>query len=149
MFENIFIRHPRVNNQSSLKQNQLKAIVTDMSPLFFSLGNRKCLMVIPDTLAHLNGHTILTYTYNIFMDNVLTAPLQSRSKESTPHLEHIKDPNYMGFVTFEKPGHHFSYTADGQQELNNDEVEEVIENLSHVWDNPDLGTKPIKSKTVI
>ncbi|GAC1305326.1 MAG: hypothetical protein NVSMB24_14050 [Mucilaginibacter sp.] len=95
-------------------------------------------MVIPDTQAHLNGHAVLTFTYSIFLDDGLNAPQQSRSKESTLHLEVNNDPRYCGHITFEKPGHLFQYTADGVNELNSDEVQEIIENLSHVRDNPSL-----------
>jgi hypothetical protein len=36
-----------------------------MTPLFLKLNNGTPLMIIPDTEAHLDGHTILTYTYSI------------------------------------------------------------------------------------
>lgn len=109
-----------------------------MKPLFFTLGNRKRLMVIPDTEAHLDGHSIITFSYSIFLDNGQKAPLQSRSKESALHLGVNNDPNYCGHITFEKPGHLFQYIADGQHELESDEVQEIIEDLSHVRDNPSL-----------
>src|SRR3978361_828729 len=100
-----------------------------MTPLFFTLENRLPLMVIPDTQAHLDGHAILTYTYSIFLDMGHGDPLLSRSTESTLHLEKINDPDYYGYVTFEKPGHLFTYTADGQRELNDEEVNELIVQL--------------------
>jgi hypothetical protein len=109
-----------------------------MKALYFKLENSMKFMVIPDTQAHLNGHTIITHTYSIFRDTGADNPLLARSKESTLHLEQIKDPEYFGFITFELPGSMFSYTADGQQELETDEVEELIEHLSHVRDNPSL-----------
>ncbi|QEC74740.1 hypothetical protein [Mucilaginibacter ginsenosidivorax] len=62
----------------------------------------------------------------------------ARSKESTPHLEKIEDPDYFGFITFEKPGSIFYYTSDGQQELTSGQASERIEHLSHVRDNPAL-----------
>jgi hypothetical protein len=107
-----------------------------MKPLFIRLTDGLELMVIPDTTAHLNGHTILTYTYSIFRDMGADNPLVSRSKESTLHLEKIDDPDYYGFLTFEKPGKLFSYTADGQLELDSAQVQELIEHLSHIRDNP-------------
>ncbi|MGZ3871501.1 MAG: hypothetical protein ACXVJD_01215 [Mucilaginibacter sp.] len=109
-----------------------------MKTLYFTLDSNLKLMVIPDTQAHLNGHTIITRTYSIFMDSGTGNPLLSRSKESTLHLEVIDDPDYFGFITFEKPGAVFSYTADGQRELNSEEVTELIEHLSDVRDNPPL-----------
>ena len=114
-----------------------------MTPISLTLGNRKRLLVIPDTVAHLDGHAILTFTYSLFVDDGINSPQQNRSRESTLHLDRIDDPNYYGFITFEKPDHVFSYTADGELELNTDEVEEVIESLSHIrgnsalWESPD------------
>jgi hypothetical protein len=109
-----------------------------MKALFFTLENDLKVMVIPDTQAHLNGHAIITHTYSVFKDTGMGNPLLARSKESTLHLEHIKDSNYFGFITFEKPGSLFTYTADGQQELDSNEVTELIEHLSNVRDNPAL-----------
>jgi hypothetical protein len=109
-----------------------------MKPIYFTLGNRKKLMAIPDTTAHVDGHPVLTYTYSIFLDTGVNTPLQVRSKESTLHLEKIDDPNYLGYITIEKPGQLFNYTADTDNRLNSDEVQEIIENLSEVRDDPSL-----------
>lgn len=109
-----------------------------MTPLFFTLENNLRLMIIPDTLAHVDGHPILSYTYSIFLDKAQGSPLQALSKENALHLEKNNDPNYYGYITFEKPGQLFSYTADGQRELSRTQVEEVIEHLSHIRDNPSL-----------
>ena len=113
-----------------------------MKTLYFTLENNLKVMVIPDTLAHLDGHTIITHTYSVFKDNGSGNPLLARSKDSTLHLEQITDPDYFGFITFEKPGSLFSYTADGQQELTSEEATELIEHLSDVRDNPALWTEP-------
>lgn len=112
-----------------------------MKPLYITLENQLKLMVIPDTQAHLDGHTIITHTYSVFLDTNTGNPLLARSKESTLHLEQIKDPNYYGFITFELPGTLFTYTADGQQELSSDEVTEIIEHLNDIRDNPKLWGK--------
>jgi hypothetical protein len=109
-----------------------------MKPLLFQLEQGYPLMVIPDTAAHLDGHTIITPTHSIFLDIGAGSPLISRSKESTLHLERISHAGYFGYITFELPGKLFTYAADGQRELNNDEVQEVIEHLSHIRDNPAL-----------
>jgi hypothetical protein len=107
-----------------------------MAPLFFTLGNRMHLMIIPDTEAHLDGHSIITHTYSIFKDVADGDPNQGKRKESFLHLDRIDDPDYLGYITFEKPGHLFSYTHNGDQHLDRDEVEELIEHLNHVRDNP-------------
>ncbi len=112
-----------------------------MKPLFFTLESDLKVMVIPDTQAHLNGHEVITYTYSIFKDNGLGNPLMARSKESTLHLENIDDPDYYGYITFEKPGSLFTYTADGPMELGTEETTELIERLSNIRDNPLLWNK--------
>ena len=109
-----------------------------MAPLFFTLDKHLPLMVIPDTQAHLDGHAVITYTYSIFNDKGGGNPALSLLKESTLHLDHINDPDYYGYITFVEPGKLFTYTADGKRELNDNEVNELIELLSHVRDNPKL-----------
>jgi hypothetical protein len=109
-----------------------------MKILQFTLAGSLKVMVIPDTTAHLDGHTIITHTYSVFKDIGAGNPLLARSKESTLHLEHIKDPEYYGFITFEAPQKIFSYTADGQQELTDEEALELIEHLSDYRENPAL-----------
>ncbi|TSD66437.1 hypothetical protein FFF34_003265 [Inquilinus sp. KBS0705] len=98
------------------------------------------LMIIPDTLAHVDGHPIVTRTYSIFRDTETGNPLLARSKESSLHLEVIKDPNYFGYITFELPDRLFSYTPNEKNQLSGDEVEQVIEFLSHLRENPTLWT---------
>jgi hypothetical protein len=101
-----------------------------MAPLFFTLGNRLHLMIIPDTQAHLDGQILLTYTYSIFLDIDKGNPNQSITKEYFLHLNHIKDPNYYGYITIEKPGMLPMYVADGYKELSSDEVAEIVERLN-------------------
>lgn len=109
-----------------------------MKTLYFTLTDGLRLIVIPDTQAHLDGHTIITYTYSIFLNTDAGNPLLARSKESALHLERITDPNYYGYLTFEKPGSIFTYTVDGTLELSSEQVNELIEYLSDVRDNPAL-----------
>jgi hypothetical protein len=108
-----------------------------MTPIFYTLTNDKHLMIIPDTLAHLDGHEIITYTYSIYVDKKDGSPYPSLKKESALHLEGNPDPDYYGFITFEKPGSLFTYTADGMLELSTEESTEVIEYLSHIRDEGD------------
>ena len=108
-----------------------------MLPLFFSLSNNVPLMIIPDTQAHLDGHTVLTYTYSIFRDDGKDESSQNMSKEALLHLKSISDPSYLGFIIFEKPGQLFTYTANGKRQLNPAEVEKIIEQISYIRDNPD------------
>lgn len=108
-----------------------------MSAIFFSI-NSLPVMVIPDTQAHLDGHAVITYTYSIFKDTGISDPALEASKSSELHLTKHTDPNYLGYITFEDPGKLFTYTADGQKDLTADQVEEIIEQISHYRDNPDL-----------
>ncbi|WP_374951323.1 hypothetical protein [Mucilaginibacter sp.] len=105
-----------------------------MSPIFFTLHDDKHLMIIPDTQAHLNGHAIITFTYSIYIDKQDGSPYPAQRKENTLHLDNNSDPDYYGFITFEKPGSLFTYTSDGQLELTAEESNEVIEHLSHIRD---------------
>jgi hypothetical protein len=100
-----------------------------MVPLFFSLGNRLELMVIPDSDIHANGQTILTNTYSIFLDTARRDPRQSESKEATLHLQRVKDPDYYGYLSRKGPGRLFTYMADGKKELSPDELEQLIEQI--------------------
>ena len=96
-----------------------------MNPLFFRLYTNLQLMIIPDTQAHLDGHTIITHTYSIFKDMSIGNPLVARSQESSLHLERIDDPNYYGYITFEISDRLFIYTADGALQLEDGDVEKV------------------------
>jgi hypothetical protein len=62
-------------------------------------------LVLPNTLAHLDGNAILTYTFSSFWDNGLNELNQSRSKKSSLHPEKIKSLSYTGFIALEKYGH--------------------------------------------
>lgn len=92
-------------------------------------------MIIPDSQAHLNGHTIITFSYSIYNSRTLTLD-EIMDKESKMHLDKNDDPDYMGFITIDTPGKSFSYTADGNVKLETGEVQEVIEQLSEYRDSP-------------
>lgn len=108
-----------------------------MIPLYYNLRQLR-LIIIPDTQAHLNGHTIITHTYSIFLDNGENGLALMRSRESVLHLEFNPDPDYFGYITFEMPDKLFVYTADGNRELSTEQVEMVIEFLSDYRTNPAL-----------
>ena len=108
-----------------------------MQPIFFTIGADLPVMVIPDSQAHIDGHPVLTYTYSIYRNNKLN---QQGNIESNLHLAKNTNPDYMGYITFEQPGKLFTYTADGQQELHSDEVQEIIEMITHHRDTPGMWT---------
>lgn len=109
-----------------------------MTPIFFTVGNEKPVKIIPNIQAQVNGHPVLTYTYNIYNDGGLDDKAKLRTQESELLLEHKLDPSYLGYITFEDPGKIFTYTADGNDVLSAAEVEEIIENISHYRDHPGL-----------
>jgi hypothetical protein len=108
-----------------------------MTPIFFTIGDEKPVKVIPNIQAHADGHPVLTYTYNIYSDSGMDE-FEDEQQESELLLEKKLDPSYMGYITFEDPGKMFTYTADGYEELTSNEVEEIIENISHYRDHPGL-----------
>jgi len=107
-----------------------------MKPIFFTIDDHLPLKIVPDTQAHLDGHTVIAYNYNIFLDHTKNDPATALSKED--HADKMTDPDYYGYITFEKPGRLFSYTPGNQLELTRHEIEEVIEQLNHYRDHPDL-----------
>ncbi|MFA6086453.1 hypothetical protein [Mucilaginibacter sp.] len=109
-----------------------------MTPIFFTVGHGKSVKIIPNTQAQVNGHPVLTYTYNIYKNGGLDNKATLRRQESELLLEHKLDPNYLGYITFEDPGKVFTYTADGHDVLSATEIEEIIENISHYRDHPGL-----------
>jgi hypothetical protein len=110
-----------------------------MTPLYFTLENSRSLKIIPETRVILDGHPIISYNYSIFLNDGKITPANATAK---PGDIDANDPNYLGYITFEKPGQLFNYTAVQGYALNATEVEEVIEYLSHVRDNPQLWRLP-------
>jgi hypothetical protein len=108
-----------------------------MTSILFTVGNHKSVKVIPNVQAQVDGHPVLTYTYNIYRNNNFDDSEEQR-QESELLLERKTDPNYFGYITFEDPGRIFTYTADGHGELTQGEIEEIIENISHYRDHPGM-----------
>lgn len=109
-----------------------------MQPIYFTLEPNLPLMIIPDTQAHLDGHTIITQTYHLYRQLEKAFANQMHQRENHLGLNKDKDPNYMGYLTFEVAGRVYSYTADGYEDLSSDEVEQIIEYLNVFRDNPPM-----------
>lgn len=107
-----------------------------MKPIYFELSNELHLMIIPDTQAHLDGHLVITYNYNIFRYNGQSPELITNKSPLFKDLNN--NPDYYGYITFEEPGKLFTYTSNDSLELTPDEVTELIELLSHMRDTPRL-----------
>lgn len=105
-----------------------------MKPIFLTVDNSLHLKVIPDTQYHLDGHEVITYNYNIFFDSTKNDPTAIINGEASS--DKMTDPDYYGYISFEKPGHLFSYTPGDLRQLTREELEEVIEHLNYHRDNP-------------
>jgi len=107
-----------------------------MKPIYFKLDSGRALVVVPEIQVILDGHPVLSLNYNVFAneDNVDQHGFLSTTEQSPQKT----DVNYLGFITFEQPGKMYSYTSENDNPLSRSEVEETIELISHVRDNPDL-----------
>jgi hypothetical protein len=112
-----------------------------MKPIFFTVGENLQVMIIPDTVAHLDGHEVITRTYNVYRNKGLENAGSIEKKESELLLTKKSSPDYMGFITFETPGKLFTYSADGGQVLTSVNVQQVIDNITNYRDNPGLWKK--------
>jgi hypothetical protein len=108
-----------------------------MQPIYFEIDNHMPLMIVPDADAHMDGHPVLTYSYAIYKDldqggNHFTNTDRLLTPDKTKH------PDYLGTLTFEQPGRIFSYEADGREALPEGAIEQVIEQITHYRENPNL-----------
>ena len=108
-----------------------------MSPFFFQI-HKLPLMIIPDVQVSLNGHAILTYTYNIYLDADKGNPQQRLKKDLALSQDKLRDPDYFGQITFHKDDEIFKYVCDGENELSAPQAKELIDKISQVRNNPDL-----------
>jgi hypothetical protein len=104
-----------------------------MQPYYFTTQSNLFLTIIPDTMAHIDGHPVITYTYSIYHGH---SEKRLPVRESRQHLEKIHDPDYMGMITFEEPGKRFVYTPHGHHPLETEDVIEIVEYLSEIRNNP-------------
>jgi hypothetical protein len=108
-----------------------------MKPIYFKVDNHLPLMIVPESDAHMDGHPVLTYSYAIYKDPAQGGHhFTNTDRLLTPDKK--TDPNYLGTLTFEQPGRMFSYEADGMEELPGGVIQEVIEQITHHRENPNL-----------
>jgi hypothetical protein len=94
-------------------------------------------LVMPDSKAYADGHPVLTSSYNIFKKEVVSSRDGLTPDELlTPQKNN--NPNYLGYITFEQPGKLFTYTAGDYGELSRNELKEIIEQISHYRDSPQM-----------
>jgi len=107
-----------------------------MKPIYFTLDNGRALIIVPETQIVFDGHPILSLNYNVFANEADGD--HHGFLNTTEKVPHKTDVNYLGFITFEQPGKMYSYTSESDYPLSRSEVEETIELISHLRDNPDL-----------
>ncbi|WP_158826428.1 hypothetical protein [Mucilaginibacter lacusdianchii] len=105
-----------------------------MSPIYVSTGEQ-IVKVVPDTQAHVDGHPVITHTYHLFKDEREDENIPGKK---TNHDLHTSNPDYFGFITFEVPGRMFTYTSNGSYELESEEIEQLIEQINHYREHPEL-----------
>jgi hypothetical protein len=67
-----------------------------MTPIFYTLTNNKHLMIIPDTLAHLDGNAIINYAYSITLTKkteVHTLGVKIEAADLAVHVEEKEAEN--------------------------------------------------------
>jgi len=110
-----------------------------MKPIFFTIDSELPIRVVPDTQLHLDGHEVITYNYNIFFDSARNNPAALLGKEGATN--NITNPDYMGAISFDEPGHLFTYIPGDNRTLTREEIEEIIERLTEYRSNPDKWNK--------
>ncbi|WGQ10588.1 hypothetical protein QG516_02825 [Pedobacter gandavensis] len=109
-----------------------------MKPFYFSIEDNVQVMVIPDASAHMDGHPVLTYSY------ILYKVLHGAEKKPTENIDALltpekrKDPDYLGTIFFDQPDMLYTYASDGVNKLSRDQVEEIIDKITHYRSNPTL-----------
>jgi hypothetical protein len=112
-----------------------------MTPFYCTISGGMTVMVIPDTQAHVDGHPVLTYSYTLYRS------MPSRPVEETAAVDKllapdkIKHKDYLGTIFFDQPYKAFSYTADGLNELEIEDVQLVIDQIIDYRMNSELWTK--------
>ncbi len=85
----------------------------------------------------MDGHPVLTYSYNIFYNSKHRAPKQAPDDPAILQ-DKLSNPDYYGCLAFEDPERLFSFTPDGMRQLTRHELEEIVERVKHYRDNPHL-----------
>lgn len=108
-----------------------------LRPIYLTIGEQP-LLIIPDTQAHLNGHVVLTHTYHIYRQSGILINNEFFAQEERLAVADPNNPDYMGYLAFDIPGKLFTYYPEGQATLHDDDLKELISNLSEYRDNPGL-----------
>ncbi|WP_462264367.1 hypothetical protein [Mucilaginibacter sp.] len=100
------------------------------------------LKIVPDVTMAMNGHPVLTFKYYLFRDIDANAEVSDTLRLMNQQLS-MDNGNYYGFITFDNPGQMFTYTSNGRHELETEEVEQIIEQVTHYREHPELWNKDL------
>ena len=109
-----------------------------MKPFYFNINETMRIMVIPDADAHMDGHPVLTYSYTLYEANPVRYNTLSINSDQLLAPDKRKHPDYLGTIFFDLPDKSFTYISDGMNELSADQVQEIIDKISHYRHNPQL-----------
>lgn len=112
-----------------------------MSPFFFTINSDMPVMVIPDTQAHMDGHPVVTYSYTLYRSQPGESEFKMSSVDKLLSPDKVKRTDYLGTLYFEQPYKSFSYTADGLNELDIDDVQQIIDMITAYRMNPEVWPK--------
>lgn len=107
-----------------------------MAPIFITVDSL-ALKIIPEVKVYMDGHPILAYTYHLFKDIEAYGNVSEVTRLKNMQLSPT-NANYFGYITFDAPGKMFTYTSNASHELETDEVEQIIEQISYYRDHPEL-----------
>ncbi|HKG07078.1 MAG TPA: hypothetical protein VKB19_11495 [Pedobacter sp.] len=101
-----------------------------MKPFYFTISDSIQVMVIPDADAHMDGHPVLTYSYTIYSVSPGAPKSETVNTDALLTPDKRKNPDYLGTIFFDQPYKAFTYTCDGINELNGDQVQDIIERIT-------------------
>lgn len=121
-----------------------------MKYLMFNFKSGVPMIIKPDIDAHMNSHPIITWTYSVFRNQnvfyedvemptpVLIEDGRLKLMQNGEDLDKKLEEGYIGFMTIEEPDGKITYTHEGEDDLNPDEIEEVLDQIEHYRNNSGL-----------
>lgn len=106
-----------------------------MKPIYLTVGHQP-LLIVPETQAHLNGHTIITRTYFLYKQSGLLINHELIGQEEKLGVPDFGDPDYYGYLEFDIPGKLFTYYPEGLAKMDQFDLNELVEHLSGFRDDP-------------
>jgi len=107
-----------------------------MNPIVVTIDNNLKLLVVPESEIHLNGHAILTYSYNIYLIS-RNATDEKCNSSNQIEFEIPRNTSYLGVIMSASPGV-YTYDATGPLELSKNEVNKLIEHIDNYRNTPSL-----------